>query len=324
MVLPILLSAAGGVLGAVLPGMISAIAGAKTEDQARVALEPKREGAIIRLMGQGMTRAAASQQVDEALKGEIEKEMTKGALPPWAEIGLGLLGGVGGGMAGSKIGGMMAKKAAAKTAATDLAAKQANPVTQNLGPTSPFPQVVDDVNLDDVERTLASRAKPPSTYEMESVRTPTRAGRSYDDGLDLMPQEAPGTVRGLSVPNRGYSIDDLAPASGGRGARPAPIREAEYEVVPQRIGMEERGFQTRPSTPDGGISPMADEEAALLEAIRASRATPSAPPRFQRPFPARLGYEEPPYVPASRPSNPLTGTPDAPIGFDPLTGQPIY
>jgi outer membrane lipoprotein SlyB len=240
MVLPILLSAAGGVLGAILPGMISAIAGAKTEDQARVALEPKREGAIIRLMGQGMTRAAASQQVDEALKGEIEKEMNKGALPPWAEMGLSLIGGLGGGALGGKLGKALSKKALKAESASAAPGAPAAPATSGRKITYRKP--------DTKGQDLPLSKKRDDFFPEEMGPFPSSA---------LSPQE-----RGLSLPPRGFTAD-FGPASSGR-----IIRDAEFSVPPRleapfpRLAYED----PIPELPPGLLPKFADHAAGMRAA----------------------------------------------------------
>lgn len=107
-----LLPLAASVVGSVLPGMISAIAGAKTPEQARAALAPKFDAAVAELIGRGMRRDEAEKQTEEAMKGEIAAKMQEGALPAWAEALMSVAGGIGGWAAGAKLAGKKLAKAA--------------------------------------------------------------------------------------------------------------------------------------------------------------------------------------------------------------------
>lgn len=128
-----LLPLAASVVGSVLPGMISAIAGAKTPEQARAALAPKFDAAVAELIGRGMRRDEAEKQTEEAMKGEIAAKMQEGALPAWAEALMSVAGGIGGWAAGAKLAAKGAskalagatKEAAAKAAPTATAAPEA-------------------------------------------------------------------------------------------------------------------------------------------------------------------------------------------------------
>lgn len=257
---PWILTAVGGAL----PYVISALAGAKTPAEARAAIEPQREALIGQAIGRGMRRDEAETQADAALSGALQEEMSKGAIPGWAELGLGLIGGGAGALAGKAIKGargMKLKKLDAAPKADPLAALDKRP-----GDPAP---------------------KLPKTTEMEPRRTPGPMDKGIDDGSEALMQDAPQT--GLSAPFRKFDAD-IKPASAGRANRPErAVQDAEFEVVPPRRNLpgpaEERGFMMRDKDyAHGGVSPMSDDELELLEAIAASRKLPRRPPGMQAPF----------------------------------------
>lgn len=178
MVLPLALSIAGGVL----PGVISAIAGSKTPEQARKAVKPQWDAMVAQLIGRGMPRAAAEAQAEEAIQGAVAEKMQEGALPGWAEALLGVAGGVGGWMAGAKL--------AAKKGAQALS-KAATPAKDV--PKLPAPE----------SRAVALPAKGsaenPKTVDAK-VRTADEVdvGATTMDGVPLNIDEAAGTTRVLS------------------------------------------------------------------------------------------------------------------------------
>jgi hypothetical protein len=138
----------GGMLGGLIPMVVDAIAGSKTEEEARSAIYPKRMEMVERLIGSGMPRAAAEAQVDEALKSEVQSKMQEGALPGWATAALSLAGGIGGGALGAKVGKMLAKKpvAAAKQADEGAAAITKTPEMAPVNhPVKPSPEIPDPV-----------------------------------------------------------------------------------------------------------------------------------------------------------------------------------
>lgn len=116
--LPLILSIVGGLAGPIA----SAIAGSKTEDEARKAVGPKYNAMIARLVGEGLGHVEARKAADEAIAPEIERVRSEGALPAWAETALGLAGGIGGWAAGAKLAGKAAAKALAKGAAAEVKA----------------------------------------------------------------------------------------------------------------------------------------------------------------------------------------------------------
>ena len=92
-----------GILGGILPSIVSALAGSKTPEEARAAIEPQHNAMVTQLVGRGMRRSEAIEQADEALKGALADKMDEGAVPPWADMVMSVAGGIGGGALGSKL-----------------------------------------------------------------------------------------------------------------------------------------------------------------------------------------------------------------------------
>jgi hypothetical protein len=137
-----------------------------------------------RLVAEGMGRIEATRAADAALRPEIEKAKSEGALPGWAEGLLSVAGGFGGWAAGAKIAGKAAAKAVAGEATKD-AGKALSAVPAKRGP----------AGAEEVAKTLDKKAgdaipKAPQTMEMEPVRKPVR-GMRPDDGTDLLESSLP-------------------------------------------------------------------------------------------------------------------------------------
>jgi len=101
-----------GIIGGMLPGIASSVLGSKSKEEAQAVLAPKRHQMVAALIAEGADPGEAEQQADAALEGELLGKMPEGALPAWAEAGLGVVGGGLGGLAGSalKRGGMAGLK----------------------------------------------------------------------------------------------------------------------------------------------------------------------------------------------------------------------
>lgn len=116
------------VVGSILPGIISALAGSKTPEQARAAVAPEYDALVNQLVGRGITRQQAEEQANEQIQGAVAEKLQEGALPGWAEGLLSVAGGIGGWMAGAK----MAAKAGGKALAK--AVSSAEPKLLTSGP----------------------------------------------------------------------------------------------------------------------------------------------------------------------------------------------
>src|SRR3954467_10690357 len=92
-----------GILGSVLPSVISALAGSKTPEEARAAIEPQHNAMVTQLIRRGMRRDEAIAQADEALKGALADKAQDGSVPPWADAVMSVAGGIGGGALGAKL-----------------------------------------------------------------------------------------------------------------------------------------------------------------------------------------------------------------------------
>ena len=204
MVLPLVLSIAGGLL----PSIISAIAGSKTQAQARVAVQPEYDAMVSQLIGRGMKRAEAEAEADNAIQGEVASKMQEGALPGWAEGLLGVAGGIGGWAAGAKLAARGAAKALGKDATKEVAESAAPAAPAAPAATSTRPPPVPDAH----KRDVPSRAK---MAENDVNAEAARAGR-----FDRVNPTAESGGAVVEVPPPLY--------------RPGP-RDVEFEVVDDLI-----------------------------------------------------------------------------------------
>jgi len=191
MVLPLILAGVGGML----PGIISAIAGSKTQEQARVAVQPEYDAMVTQMIGRGMKRAEAEAEADNAIQGEVASKMQEGALPPWAENLLTIAGGLGGWIAGGKLAARSAAKALGKTAkeAPAVPAVAVPAVAGNPRATPKQPPPVPDA----YKRDAPSRAK---MAENDVNAEAARAGRfdrvnpTAESGGAVIPRDADATL----------------------------------------------------------------------------------------------------------------------------------
>jgi len=220
MVLPLILAGVGGML----PGIISAIAGSKTQEQARVAVQPEYDAMVTQMIGRGMKRAEAEAEADNAIQGEVASKMQEGALPGWAEGLLGVAGGIGGWAAGAKLAARGAAKALGKNATKEVAESAA---------TSARPPNVPDA----YKRDVPSRAK---MAENDVNAEAARAGRfdrvnpTAESGGAVIPRDADAT---LTPPFRRAAQPQ--PQADRYSADPA--RSAEFEVADDLVEPFRRG-----------------------------------------------------------------------------------
>ena len=130
------------VIGGMLPSVIDAIASAKTPEEARAAIAPKRDAMVAQMVGRGTPRAKAEEDVDAALAGEVEKKMQEGALPGWATAALSIAGGIGGAVAGHKIGGKLLAKGAKPATTAAAPAKIEAAATKAAAPSERVPDEI--------------------------------------------------------------------------------------------------------------------------------------------------------------------------------------
>ena len=226
MVLPLVLSIAGGLL----PSIISAIAGSKTQAQARVAVQPEYDAMVSQMIGRGMKRAEAEAEADNAIQGEVASKMQEGALPSWAENLLTIAGGLGGWIAGGKLAARSAAKALGKTAKEALAVPA---VAGNPRATPKQPPPVPDA----YKRDAPSRAK---MAENDVNAEAARAGRfdrvnpTAESGGAVIPRDADAT---LTPPFRRAAQPQ--PQADRYSADPA--QSAEFEVADDLVEPFRRG-----------------------------------------------------------------------------------
>lgn len=210
-----LIATGASIIGSMIPGIVSSLAGAKTEEQARQAVKPQYEAMVSQMIGRGLPRREAEAQAEEAIAGELAKQRTSGALPGWAEALLGVAGGIGGWMAGAKLAG----KAAAKGVA---ALSSAKPVPKALpNGRSAAETIVEDADTQMV-KPFASRGRNPAKNQ----------GRASDSMATTMPEQMAQTetvdlVRPFGR-TRTTEVDPLAstqPLSTHRGLNETAIME---------------------------------------------------------------------------------------------------
>ncbi len=236
--LPLILSVAGSIL----PSVVSALAGAKTEEEARQAIKPKYEAMVARMIGAGKGRNEAMQAADEAIKGALAEEMNKGALPGWAEGLLGIAGGIGGWAAGAKLAG----KAAAKAA--QLGVKGGQAVSQTAGK---------------AESAAAARPKlpAPSMAEAETVDIT----RLPDEMLTPFPKRAAAMGPDTPAQDAEFRISRNLEYQPTVGSAPTAQPMSAQEEFRRFLAQEERA---NPKAPPSFVRPFPprvgyDEEAYL-------------------------------------------------------------
>lgn len=214
-----LLAIGGSLLAGMMPGIISSLAGAKTESEARTAVKPQYDAMVAQLVGRGMPRSEASAQADEAIKAEVQKSMSEGALPGWAEALLGVAGGIGGWAAGAKLAAKGAKAVAGKVA--EAAPKKLGPkvtykAADKSGQDLPAGNALDDFHPTEAPVTVEPPLRKP--FAMLAPRSATREGT-------LVPPDG-GTMK--------MSPDEVAfylRKERGRATPQAPIRTDDPELM---------------------------------------------------------------------------------------------
>lgn len=93
------------ILGGLLPSIAEAIAGGRSEEDAKALVEPHVQETIDRLVGGGMSRPKAEAEARRSLQGEVDKAMEGGGLNPMLMTALSVVGAVVGHKVGGKIAG---------------------------------------------------------------------------------------------------------------------------------------------------------------------------------------------------------------------------
>ena len=86
---------------------------------------------VNQLIGRGISRAEAEQEAKASIEGAVAEKMGEGALPGWAEMLLGVAGGIGGWAAGAKLAAKGVAKALAKEGVTKAATAPARVVAES-------------------------------------------------------------------------------------------------------------------------------------------------------------------------------------------------
>ena len=145
------------IIGGIAPSIISAIAGSKSESEAREILKPEYESMVGRAISAGMGRADAEASVAEEFQRKLQETMGEGAIPGWMEAVLGVAGG---GL------GYAAGKALTK-GGTKLIGKAAT-----AAPDGPFPKLASSPAADVAERGLTAPSAPIRTLDADEIVSP--------------------------------------------------------------------------------------------------------------------------------------------------------
>lgn len=200
------------IIGGLLPSVASAVLGSKSKEDAQAILAPKRHQMVAALIAEGADPREAEQQADAALEGELLGKMQEGALPGWAEIGLGAIGGGVGGLAGSalKKGGLGGLKALFGSG------KKADDLVPPFPGKRPPPAAV-------------TRETPDSDFmrrRRDAKAVEAEMGRRGDFDQPYSRPPAAGEARGLMIPER------MAPGPGPASIDDMAITVDDIEVIP--------------------------------------------------------------------------------------------
>lgn len=184
------------IIGGLLPSVASAVLGSKSKEDAQAILAPKRHQMVAALIAEGADPSEAEQQADAALEGELLGKMQEGALPGWAEVGLGAVGGGIGGLVGSvaKKGGMAGVKSL-----FGMGKKADDLVPPFPGQRPPNAAGMRETPDPDFMR----RRRDAKVAEAEMGRR-----GAFDQPYSRMPE--PGEQRGLMIPERMAPVDDMS------------------------------------------------------------------------------------------------------------------
>lgn len=273
-----------GVAASLLPSVVSALMGSKSEKQAREAVAPQYDAMVTQMVGRGISRAQAEERADEQIKSAVSEKMGEGAIPPWLEMALSVpayFAGAGIAKAGLKAAGKgIGKLAGAESAAAKGAIPEGPKTIVGQG------------------KQVAAGSGDPTKFEPGSASAET-IGRTKGElpAVDDPPQGIISPFGPRLAPRpRGTPIDNefaehsLQGKTGITEMDELPNEAA--ETLLRKPSMPRTGTSYSQAS-DGGIMPMSADDVALREATMASRRRPQAPPGLQSPFQPRLGYEPP-------------------------------
>lgn len=224
------------IAGSLAPPILSALFGAKTEQQARDSVAPQYNAMLMRLMAQeGMGRVEAERAADEAMRPEIEKAKSEGALPGWAEGLLSVAGGIGGWAAGAKLAGKVAAKAVAGEAAKDIGKIGGRAVPGGSAKAIPKGPPTIDPNAETLAgpgarmRKPAAKTKTPDDFD-ESAETAEHIPLNIDHNLADTVAMADTPTTSLSAFPRGMADTVVINPKMARTQRINPV-SADTEIL---------------------------------------------------------------------------------------------
>lgn len=358
MVLPAVLGALSNpwvlsTIGGILPGVISALTGSPTEEEAKAKVAPERERLLAEFAKAGMSPEESERLADEAVSKGVQEAMAEGGMPEWLTV-LASAGGVYGGLKASKW--LRSGKSAAAGKAVD-AGKTAAAAPGATAATEAAPAAAAAVEPAIAGPFAGKRTYTPQEHTAFAESAPPRAGAPYRGKSEVSPEEqaafaesapprefqSPFAVRDQyrreSVGTRGMAREqeqarglrgELDEVTGGEPRLPA-LREQPM--------VEERGFTRSDPGFTGGAAPMSRDEVAFWSQ-RLSPRQPQAPRRSDPRLnigmdeervasEARLAEFDSPFPRGQRVErrDPYTGRPKLPhedLEIDPLTGAPVW
>lgn len=272
------------IIGGLLPSVASAVLGSKSKEDAQAILAPKRHQMVAALIAEGADPSEAEQQADAALEGELLGKMQEGALPGWAEVGLGAVGGGIGGLVGSvaKKGGMAGVKSLFGMG------KKADDLVPPFPGQRPPPAAVTRETPD--ADFMRRRRDSNDEYARRA-----QAGE-FDDVNKYRPA-APGEERGVALRDLDtVTVDEIIPPFPTMRGQSSRFRDADYEMVtppPRAIGSR-RPEALEYREPVGSApapSPMSPRDEFRRELASDVRSQPNTPPIVRRRGPLAIGYD---------------------------------
>lgn len=268
------------IIGGFLPSVASAVLGSKSKEEAQAILAPKRHQMVAALIAEGADPTEAEQQADAALEGELLGKMQEGALPGWAEAGLGVVGGGLGAIAGKalKSGGMAGIKA--------LFSKKGDDLIPPFPGQRPPPAAV---TRETPDPEFMRRRRDAKVTEAEMGR-----GGAFDQPYSRMPE--PGEQRGMTLRDTDtLEVDDILPPFPSMRGQSPRMSDAEFsfpEAPVRNIGSR-RPQNLEYREPIGSpppASPMSPRDEFRREMAADVRSQPKAPPIVRKKM-LELGYD---------------------------------
>ncbi len=260
MVLPAVLGALSNpwvlsAIGGFLPGVVSALTGSPTEEEAKAKVAPERARLLEEFAKAGVSGEQAEHLADEAVSKGVKEAMDEGGVPEWLTL-IASVAGTYGGFKASKW--LRSGKAAATGKAVDAgkaaAAAPAATAAAEVAPAVAGPFVSKKALSVDDARAFASKA-PPREPALRDPPDASPQGGPFESGRDPLT----GGPRSLRRPHEDMPVDPLTGAPRSNVHQELPVASDEPPA-----------FMRSPFT--GGRAYGPDESAAFGAAARNSEA----------------------------------------------------